>query len=427
MDTNEELLEVVTNYGDIAKYLIGKSSDSGCVKRGKKIGKGIYGTVYTAMIKDKPYALKRLTYKLEVNRNPEKTFEYIEKIVSGLQDKDLILLLNKKTFVNDPSKYYIPEFNLLCNQSLTYERFDNKKTVNIHGYICKMDIYPEFLLGVLCSEFLKNGQSIHFLNTFGFSTCIDSSKKLNFYFYMELINNSLQNVLKCVNEYTMRGTIVQILHSLHMLQTLQINHNDLHTSNIFLEYINDDTTFMDKKLKDILYFHYNIENNDLYIPALPFIVKIGDFGTGTKYSYPAIGTIDTLEVGVGVIPETPSEYKSSIPNWFNTSYDIITILISIFKNLIIINNNQPKQFIIKILNYIYKHKSGVDFAKSQILRDMIELGYIDEFHRPNIFTLDKDFSGINPKMLLENNNLFGDFRSKPNVSSKYILTLGKSP
>lgn len=426
MDTNEELLEIITSFGDVAKYLIG--GNGGCVDTGKEIGKGMYGKIYKVKLNDKFYALKQLEYELDAYENIGKTFDYIKKVTSNIKDHDLILLLNKKTFERDPTTFYIPKVNTLCKQSYEYQRFDNKKNVTINGYICNMDVYIEYLIGVLCSEFLKNGTSINFLNMFGFSTCINL-KKLNFYFYMELIDSTLLDVLGCIDEFMIKGTLVQILHSIYMLQTLEINHNDLHASNIFLEYINDDTTFMNVKLKDIVYFHYNIGDVDLYIPALPYIVKIGDFGASNKYSYPAIAEYENLKYGKGATPDEDKikEYKSSIPNWFNKSYDILTILFSLYKNIVIINNTKPKQFLIKILNYIYENHKGVDFSRPQAFRDMIRLNYIDSYHRPNIFTLDEDFPHINPKMLLENMNLFGEFRNKPNISSKYILTLGKSP
>lgn len=58
----------------------------------------------------------------------------------------------------------------------------------------------------------------------------------------------------------------------------KLKHHDLHSGNVFLKRITDDTTFRNAKLSEATTFHYHLDGTDFYLPNSGFVAKLGDFG-----------------------------------------------------------------------------------------------------------------------------------------------------
>lgn len=431
MNSEEELLEIISNYQDVGKYLINKSEQ--CKVIGPKIGEGAEGVIFKVKVKGKDYAVKQIQYQLYKYNNLVRTIDYVKDVIRNFDEnqRDFNLMINEKLIKKDPDYFYIFENRIECDTHDYYTRHDYDAKVKIgKSYICQIDIFTEYMISIICSQFLKKGISAHFLESFGLSTCLKEIKKpvVNFYFYMELIDKSLNYIKNCIlTKDLMSGVIIQVLHSIYVLQTQKIVHGDLHVGNVFIKYIDEKTEYMGNNLFNIEYFHYLLDDKEFYIPATPFIVKIGDFGMSVKYEEPIIAPVGVLITGGIGVRSLGKQFKdkSVVPNWYNTYYDILTFLFSIY---VVLNNrvdkqNEGFQVVIKLLNFIFNDR--YDFSKEGTLREMLNNNIIcDKYFRPRIINSDRYFSHINPKMLLES-GLFDEYRNKPNIPKNEILTLGK--
>lgn len=108
---------------------------------------------------------------------------------------------------------------------------------------------------------------------------------------------------RAFEEQHKNGVYLQLMFAIAFFQEkYQISHNDLHQDNIFIECVGPDTMFRGKLLADATWFHYRIENRDIYFPAMPIIVKIGDFGFSIKYSEPVVARLEVLNNEFDVVP-----------------------------------------------------------------------------------------------------------------------------
>lgn len=191
---------------------------------------------------------------------------------------------------------------------------------NIQDYSCDK-YYSEYLISSLCGSLKRNLQSINFIDVFGAAICKKSlGSGEQFLTFMEKISGDMHNVAQCIyqlEEYSdifVGNLILQILHSIHLIQTkFGVVHGDMHIRNVFVEYIDEKTMWNNQTLIDADYFEYRVNGKSLYIPWCPFIVKIGDFGLASKYISPQIFNNELLKI------------DCTIPNWFSPCYDYLTI------------------------------------------------------------------------------------------------------
>ena len=127
----------------------------------------------------------------------------------------------------------------------------------------------------------------------------------------------------------MNGIYIQTLFAIASYQAkFKISHNDLHTGNVFVEFVTEKTEFNEKKLIEADYYHYEINGKSIYFPAIPVIVKIGDYGKSVKYTEPIIGdkyVFDSgYEQGDGTGPWIPNTYLAQYDSlYFTTSYIMV--------------------------------------------------------------------------------------------------------
>jgi len=223
-------------------------------------------------------------------------------------------------------------------------------------YMCVNTFYTEYMISLFFSDFYTHGKSIHFVpvEDNSFSTCLtvlDQKEtppedppniSINELFVMKRIegnslfhmNNPAKRSLPPDKEEYQNACLIQVLHSIAVYQKEEISHNDLHGSNIMIEQILLDTQWEGKELINYDYFQYKLgDNKNLYIPFVPFIIKIIDFGVSCKYSEPPILNIQVMkgETGddVALISDPQKTHKVVIPpNWFFPAYDVLIFLFS---------------------------------------------------------------------------------------------------
>ena len=236
-------------------------------------------------------------------------------------------------------------------------------------YMCKNEFYTEYALSLIFSDFYTSGKSIHFVpvKRDSFSTCLTFPLKkrkvrkekekepkisINEFFSMDHVKGhplydaasteptKYSHLLSQVSTETavedtfgkddngyLNACLIQVLHSIAVYQNQSISHNDLHGGNIIMEQILYSTQWDNQELIDYDYFQYKIGNNNksLYIPFVPFLPKIIDFGLSCKYGSPEVilnESIMTNKVG-----EPLGNPQSLIPpNWYFPAYDILIFL-----------------------------------------------------------------------------------------------------
>jgi len=132
------------------------------------------------------------------------------------------------------------------------------------------------------------------------------------YMFMEKINSTLDHIRDCVTPDYIPTLLFGLLFSIECYQRLyKISHNDLHDENIFVEYIDENTKYQDKRVIDADYFEYILDGQSYYLPPIPFLIKLADFGLACKYQEPWICPQDIVDDGM----------EGTIPNWFSPIYD----------------------------------------------------------------------------------------------------------
>jgi serine/threonine protein kinase len=226
-------------------------------------------------------------------------------------------------------KLYIPEYATVCKTTTpeSFQKTDGSKdSVSFPkgSYLCSNNKYSEFINGVLCGNLYRNGISINFIDVFGFATCEGAAqrreKKVYQYVFMEKISGSLEKYYNFVTKNNLTSIVVfiQILHAIAVYQKhYKLQHNDLHMDNVFLEKITPETKYKGESLHDAKFFHYKVEDIDLYLPFVGAIVKIGDFGLSVKYKPPIVGDMTAVSDGYD------DGDGSWIPNWYAPNYDAL--------------------------------------------------------------------------------------------------------
>ena len=430
----EETLRIINSGGDLVEYLTRKNPlicplFDAEVSRGVLLGEGSNGAAYQVRIQgmgEKDYVVKRTQENYDRNiltfGLPDGHQLTLEQIARQLLSRKIIT--NVRQFIEDNGgngeKLFKEEARVIVikkelegvftKEIKKYKRFDEKglTVVPIGSTVCDMGSLCEFSISLLCGELYRKGISANFFDAFSFVSCDNNKNTIANYIFMEKIDGDMRNIKKCLfedmdvfpNEYQLlvqKVSLVQIIHAIAVYQKeYQIVHNDLHTGNIFFEFIKQDTIYMEQNLGEADWFHYRVGGVDLYLPWIPFLVKIGDFGLSTKYSEPMI-VASTTVLEDGFDPDTPW-----MPNWFSTSYDALLIIYEFFIS-------QKQKFTEDILEFVTGGKLGS--------------GYNPDNHRPLAeFISERDEAGITPQSILMNKDLMGEFMVRP--STGIIATLG---
>lgn len=88
--------------------------------------------------------------------------------------------------------------------------------------------------------------------------------------------------LVCATVLTKETVVNLVFQTLFVLSVLQktcnFKHHDLHTNNVFIKEIDENTEFRGTRLRDVQFLHYHLDGHDYFLPNCGLLVKIGDFG-----------------------------------------------------------------------------------------------------------------------------------------------------
>jgi len=292
--------------------------------------------------------------------------------------------------------------------------------------VCSDIQYSEYIIGVLCGDLYRRGISANFFDVFGFATCPEKSLvylDVAQYVFMERIDKPARKIRKCIFEKSAQFPdkfrkviptvlLIQIIHAIATYQSAyQIQHNDLHDDNVFVEFIRPGTVFAGQNLDDADWFHYKIGDVDLYLPWVPLIAKIGDFGLSVKYSEPIVGDKSSLTYGY----DQGDGDGPWVPNWFSVSSDMLFITRIFYKNNP--KNTFIKNLMARMLGMKMKNPKPVSVDK------VVRLSYrAGGGTRPKMDVLGRRDKDTSPVKILTDESLLGEYMVPPTEGK--IVTLG---
>jgi hypothetical protein len=396
-DDREETLGIIDSGGDLFTYLTGKKTFCPLVgsriKLERVLGEGAYGAVFEIDFPGR----------------------------------------GKKRYAVKKSEVYtiVP-----CSTESHYERLDGKGVTVIPkgSSICKM-AYSEYGISLLVGEFARDGTCINFMDVFAFSMCEDIAKgSYSQYTFMEQIDGSLRRKIGCIMEkprskgplgkmkladrHNLTNSVfIQTLFALAVLdRKYQIVHGDLHDDNIFLVH-DPDLEWNGKRIGDYNYYEYRIDGLSIYIPGIPLIVKLGDFGISVKYSAPMIGNATTMEDGY----DQEDGNGPWLPNFYTPAYDTIFVT-SMFRE-----RNPSNEFVKKIAAWVCGMQPGYSNEK---LNNAMR-GLFSKTGRPDISKLVKakgkakspivKRKDVSPDAILLNPELMRQYLVPPPKGSRVLL------
>ena len=469
-----------------------------------EIGKGAYGRVFSVTLdgESKEFALKQMTpgveerefefkksqvrysdvsnYLREHHYVPPKIFYTINNIVNPDETVEGIPVQKGRY----EYKFNVPKKMMECPnvKTITHPVTEEIIPVPYGSWICYgIDVFAEFYFAQVLSQEYTSGKCINFLQTYGYSQCIDGDS-LSFYILMEMIDEPFDNILDVAfdennektNEYVIRPIddqpefwtlkyetvnplIFQVAFALSVMQEkYNIVHCDLHPGNVFLSKIDQGTVFNKQNLDDADYYHYQYKGVDYYFPRemFPYIVKIGDFGLSKQF-LPDKFIVNKLHIdnndqyiGEGGDP------LAQRPSWMTKSYDILFFLYALWSNGEAYRTMSADETIQKIYEKAFLFKDDDrdvedlenDYTYNQTILPMIDENVIDdedlegwedynnqnyfdnmfsnETNRPLFpFTTKKDSEGFSPGSLLTS-EIFKEYTKKPSRDKK-VVTLGR--
>lgn len=444
----KEALEIVNTGGDLVKYLTSQREKcpliGSKIKLVRELGKGEYGAVYLIDFPGmgkKKYVVKvqyatLKTERITVNVPGEMTLQRAAKQFQkqGMASADVIIALNgdPKSIIDKETILIAPMFAMPCKTDMIMRRprFDGRGSVMISkgSYLCRDNTYSEYILGVLCGKLYRDGVSANFIDTFGFAMCPKlsdiemDSRKVNYrqYVFMEKINYSLAQAaktLKLMPPKDINSLFIQTLHAIATYQTVyQLQHNDLHFGNIFVENVTSKTKFNGQRLHNADYYHYRIGKVDLYIPATRYIIKIGDFGLSVKYSKPLVG--DRLAVITGY--NQRDENGPWVPNWYCESSDSIFATLRFYDR---VATPLIMETLARMIG-VGRNIKGRNLSSAvNIIKEELKHPNVNKINqRPSVYKLGGDWKRGTARTALTNKFLMKDFLKKPEKGK--IVTLG---
>jgi len=371
----------------------------------KPIAEGHYGSVSDVIFpgaKKGQYVIKSF-FDTDLETLRVKPPQSLEKIVKEQKDYDPHLLMDLNVSPRGPTaiveNIVMPKFALQCSPKKKYKIKSNvsKKSTTLTKpyYLCPTGSIPEYVLSLLVANLYRDGTCVHFIDTVDLLTCVEAGSPKQ-YTIMEKVDNTLLKIIECaLHEEMVACLLIQILFAVACYQhRYQISHNDLHYNNVLIKYVTPDTEWNGQKLADASYHHYHILGTDLYIPAIPVLVKIADFGLGVKWSPPVIG--DEYYA-------TVSDY---IPHEFVPQYD------SLYITFIIRRVSKTPSFFVRTVQ-----KASIGDGT---------IAYIDNITsdgtRPSVTHVGK-YADAAAVKLLTNTTLMAAYTQKPAAGK--IVTLGR--
>jgi hypothetical protein len=261
---------------------------------------------------------------------------------------------------NEKVSVRLPPAKCLTIKNITL----NGVTIPQGSYICQDESFSELVIGMMLSNFLTEGKCINFFDQYTMFTCKNNNlgKFVN-YIFMEKISGSLRTHDYCLlpqayhslpygNQYDAANSMfVQTIFAIAMYQKhLKMSHNDLHDDNVFVQHVTPETKFNGQYLYDAEYYEYVISTfKSIYIPAIPMIAKIGDFGWSAVYKAPIVMQSYLLENGYNT---TTKEGKFPMPNEFKPTYDSRYFSLC-FSTLFAKNKTSVGKLVLDCLSFIY--------------------------------------------------------------------------
>lgn len=386
----EEILKTIDSEGEIVNML-GLPSEKcaligSTIKLATKLGKGAYGSVFEIEFPgmgEKTYVVKKSLMELEImHSNQEKIEKFLSRQklswdeIRGWQTEDIIESWENANYYTKVKVIIPPKLCLRKNRTYfpiipingqSIQKKMEEGGFKFHtgafeipegSYICESESFSELVTAVYAGKLYRDGICANFFNTYSMFTCLNSDdleEESDFatyhqYTFMDKIDGDLNKYKTCIacDKYAeenkrissdiINGIYVQSIFAIAAYQQIyNISHNDLHTGNLFVEFVTPKTIFNNKKVADYDYYHYSIEGKDIYIPAIPVLAKIGDFGLSVKYKKPVVGRLSVFEDGVDTGDGT-GPYMSNlyIPQYdslfFTTCYALLLVKDRKFSN-----------------------------------------------------------------------------------------------
>lgn len=371
----EETLHTINTGGSLAD-LLGFPDQSKCSLLGSEIqiakflGRGNQGEAYLVKfphlnVGTRLYAVKKMPIVLH---KPERTKEkFIEIIIADNLEKKIASLQTQQDMVdfdnanpNDIVTLTLPMGICKVLKDTSFPAIPSSTGRQLiipkGSYVCDDSSVPEFVLGVYAGTIFQRGECINFFNVYSAFICPTAEKSAEHpadydqYVFMDKFDSDVEkefegtrenkfNICKRLNErilykkYNFNGNVcpfenivngiyIQTLFAIASYQTrYEISHNDLKPDNVFIEYVNANTMFGGVNLADCKWYSYTFGGKTIYFPAIPLIVKIGDYGRAAKFSKPIIGDLSLFETGF----DQHNGDGPWIPNFFIPSYDLLFI------------------------------------------------------------------------------------------------------
>jgi hypothetical protein len=187
------------------------------------------------------------------------------------------------------------------------------------------------------------------------ATLSDLLMYINFYRkgdVVKLLNNQTCNIVELLDYIT-----ISYMHTHNMLSNNGIILGDMHTGNIFIHWLHDDS-YMDK----IKYIVYKNNNKYIRIKTFGFILKIGDVGSSIvqpKKDIFILGQANDIE-----------KYYNLIEQMIKPNYSCYPFLLSIFKYASIPNSISSKTIGYEILQS-YPYNEIGNSETNKLINDML--------------------------------------------------------
>lgn len=366
-----EILDVIDNNSSIIKYLGLPRSDCALIgaeiQAGKELGRGNHGAAYEItlpgmgpkkyVMKVNELALEYLTTytKAEITEMLE-AMELTFDDIAPLQLTQEYIDYFERADYEDLVKVVMPPEICKLAKDVTYPAVPKFKsyfgfdvdtiTVPKGSYLCLDKSFSEYIIGVYLGKIYREGKCINFFDVHAMLTCDagnvvtthkDGTRDIvyNQFIFMDRIDGGFKGQSHCVRkalfekapkaqrDYAIDSVFVQTIFAIAYYQeTLKMSHNDLHTDNVFVEYVTKDTRFNGETVAGADLYRYVFNGRELHFPACPMLSKIGDFGFSVKFSDPIVGSREVMQDGFyAPIDDTGKNFRAFFPNSFIPSYD----------------------------------------------------------------------------------------------------------
>ena len=359
-NNKETTLKLYNTGGEIVSYLANENTDvcplinENSIQVLSKLNEGAYGAVFMIKIPGRSgdYVIKK-SKNVPIEKKYIIGSTTLENIADIWEEKDNIsakvtISFNggdkTKVFNNGDAVYYA-DFARICKYNGPINNIFTGKPIDLspEDYICKKDVYSEYLISLLVGNMYEQGECINFIDTFAFATCkVDDPETLAQYTFMQKIDGNIFEYTEVGSQYNIAsaknkedrlkaeikyaslrkmfikddevlGIILQVICSINKFHSKKISHNDLHGKNIFIEKITEDMVYEGKQIASDPYIYYEINGHIIKAPRQRYLIKIGDWGLACKYSSPQVLNYNIMSGKMSI----------KIPNFFIPAYDLM--------------------------------------------------------------------------------------------------------